>query len=141
MSKLKYYDGHVAATPDANPPWWRKLASDGNFLVYQCIKPLVLRLQITETQLLTLVQNPHGHLQKKYGGETFVHQSVWSDNEYDVSFGNNPRDVIGLDALDDNIISEKFPDDDEKLFGANEFIDLNQDPETGMGLNFQARKA
>ena len=78
---------------------------------------------------------------EKYGGETFVHQSVWSDNEYDVSFGNKPRDVIGLDALDDNIISDNFPDDDEKLFGANEFIDLNQDPETGMGLNFQARKA
>ena len=32
---------------------------------------------------------------------------------------------MGLDALDDNIISDESADDNKELFDANEFIDLN----------------
>ena len=35
-----------------------------------------------------------------YGVYMFVHQPVWSDNEYDVSLGNKTCDVMGLDAFD-----------------------------------------
>ena len=75
-----------------------------------------------------------------YGKDAFVSQSVWSDNEDDVSLGNKPRDMMGLDALADNIISADFTDDNEKLFNANEFIDLNEYTDPEMGLNFQYRQ-
>ena len=75
-----------------------------------------------------------------YGEEVLVFQSVWSNNEYDVFLGNKPRDVIGIDALAENTISDQFPDDNEELFDANEFIDLNEDTEPDMGLDFQARQ-
>ena len=65
---------------------------------------------------------------------------MWSDNEYDTSLGNKPRDVIILGALAENIISAQFPDDNEKIFNTNEFIDLNEDTDTDMVLNFQSRK-
>ena len=48
-----------------------------------------------------------------YGEETFINHSVWSDIKYDVSLGNKPSYMMGLDALSDNIISDEFPDDDE----------------------------
>ena len=41
-----------------------------------------------------------------YGEEVLVFQSVWSNNEYDVFLGNKPRDVIGIDALAENTISD-----------------------------------
>ena len=50
---------------------------------------------------------------------------MWSDNEDYVSLDNKPRDVMGLDAIYENIISAESPDDDEELFDANEFLDLN----------------
>ena len=53
-----------------------------------------------------------------YGDDIFVLQSVWSDDEYDVSINNKPCDVMGLDAPDDNIILAKFPDYNDKLFDA-----------------------
>ena len=34
---------------------------------------------------------------------------------------------MGLDALADNIISAKSPDDDKEYFDENEFLDLNED--------------
>ena len=74
-----------------------------------------------------------------YGKDAFVSQSVWSDNEDDVSLGNKPRDMMGLDALADNIISAEFTDDNEKLFNVHKFIDLNKDTDPEMGLNFQYR--
>ena len=72
-----------------------------------------------------------------------------------MSIGNNLSDVLGHDVLADNGISSEFPDgvlaeiafnpsvliDDDKLFDANEFIDLKQGPKPDMGLNFQARQA
>ena len=75
-----------------------------------------------------------------YGEDTFIRQSVWYDNEDDVSLGNKTSDVMGLDALDKNIISDKFSDNEDKLFDANEFIKLNQGPDPDKGLNFQARQ-
>ena len=48
---------------------------------------------------------------------------------------------MGLDILADNIISAESPDDDEEFFDANEFLDINEDPDPDMGLNFQARQA
>ena len=75
-----------------------------------------------------------------YGEDVFFSQSVWSDNEYDVSLGNKPSDVMGLDTLSDNIILAELPDDDEEFFDANEFLDLNDDPDPDMGLNFHSRK-
>ena len=48
---------------------------------------------------------------------------------------------MGLDAISENIISDEFPDDNEELFYANEFLDLNEDPDPEMGLNFQAIQA
>ena len=52
-----------------------------------------------------------------------------------------PGDVVGLDTLAKNIISAKFPDNNDELFYTNEFLDLNQVSDPDMGLNFQARKA
>ena len=48
--------------------------------------------------------------------------------------------MIGLDTLSDNIISANFPDEDDKLFDANEYNGLNQGPDPDMGLHFQSRK-
>ena len=48
-----------------------------------------------------------------YGDDIFVLQSVWSDDEYDVSINNKPCDVMGLDTIYDNIISAQFSDDNE----------------------------
>ena len=47
---------------------------------------------------------------------------------------------MGLDALADNIISAESPDEDETLFDANEFLDLNKDidPQHGFKLPGQA---
>ena len=42
-----------------------------------------------------------------------VCQSVWSNNEYDVSLINKPHVVMDLDALSDNIISANFTDYNE----------------------------
>ena len=49
--------------------------------------------------------------------------------------------MVGPDALADNVFSSKFPDDIDKLFDGNEFIDLNQGPDPDMGLNFQGGQA
>ena len=48
---------------------------------------------------------------------------------------------MGLDALDVNIISDEFPDDEKKLFDANGFIGLNEGPDPDMGLKLQAMQA
>ena len=66
---------------------------------------------------------------------------MWSDNEDDVFLGNKPRDVMGIDALADNVISAKFPDDDEEFFDENKCFNLNEDINPYMGLNLQARQA
>ena len=47
---------------------------------------------------------------------------------------------MGFDVLYDNIIPDESPDDDEELFDVNEFLDLNEDSDPDMGLNFHARK-
>ena len=44
---------------------------------------------------------------------------------------------MGLDALADIIILYKFPDDDEELFDANEFIDRIEDTDPHMGLKLK----
>ena len=49
--------------------------------------------------------------------------------------------MMGLDVVADNIISAESPVDNEELFYANEFIDLNEDTDPDMGLNLQARQA
>ena len=66
---------------------------------------------------------------------------MWSNNEDGMSLFNKPSGVIGLYALSDKIVSAEFPDDNEELFYANKFIDLNEDTDPDMGLNFQARQA
>ena len=48
--------------------------------------------------------------------------------------------MVGPEALDDNIISYEFPDDNDKFFDVNEFIDLNDGLDPDMVLNFQTRK-
>ena len=75
-----------------------------------------------------------------YGKDTFVFHSVWSYNEDDVSLDNKPRDVMGLEALADNIVSAEPPDDNEEFLDSNESLDLNEDTDPDMGLNFQARQ-
>ena len=51
--------------------------------------------------------------EKMYWEDAFVCHSVWSNNEDDVSPGNKPRDMMVLDKLADNIISDEFPDEDK----------------------------
>ena len=46
---------------------------------------------------------------------------MWSGNEYGVLIGNKPCDMMGLDKLSDNVVSDKFPDDDEEFFDTNVF--------------------
>ena len=60
-----------------------------------------------------------------YGEDVFVRQSVWSDIEDYMQLGNKPCDVMGIEALANNIISDEFPDIDEELFDANKVLDLN----------------
>ena len=64
-----------------------------------------------------------------YWKDIFVCQSVWSDNEDGVLIDNKPWDVMGRDALAENIISANYPNDDAKLFDTNEFLDLDEDTE------------
>ena len=64
-------------------------------------------------------------------------QSVWSDDEYYVWLGNIPHSMVDADTLADNIISDKFPDQDYKLFDVNEFLCLNQGPDLEIVLKFQ----
>ena len=124
------------------PPWCRKLVSDGKFVFgisalnqwYRCY----WWQKLNSLLWCRILMIPYT---KRYGEDTFIYQSVWSNNEYDVSLGNKPRDVMGIGALAENIISAKFPDDNDKLFDANEFIDLNQGPHPEIGLNFQARES
>ena len=47
---------------------------------------------------------------------------------------------MGLDALDDNIISDESADDNKELFDANEFIDLNEDTDPDMVLHYSPGK-
>ena len=54
-----------------------------------------------------------GPYRNMYGEYVFVYQSVRFDNENDVLLGNKPRDMMGLDALADNIISAEFFNDDK----------------------------
>ena len=58
-----------------------------------------------------------------------------------MSFGDTLCDVVGSDVLADNYIAADFPDDDDRFFDANEFINLNQGPDPDTSLNFQDRKA
>ena len=53
-----------------------------------------------------------------------------------MSLDNKARDVIGIDTLADNTILAESPDDYEKCFVTNEFIDLNEVTDTDMGLYF-----
>ena len=46
---------------------------------------------------------------------------------------------MGLGALANNIISDRFPDDDEEFFDAN-FFYLNEDTDPDIDLNFQYRQ-
>ena len=55
-----------------------------------------------------------GTYRKMYGEYAFVRKSVWSDNEDGVLPSSKPHGVMDLDALADNIVSDKFPDDDEE---------------------------
>ena len=48
---------------------------------------------------------------------------------------------MGLDTISDNIISDESPDDDEYLFDANEFLNLNKKTDPDMVLKFQVRQA
>ena len=48
---------------------------------------------------------------------------------------------MGLDTISDNIISDESPDDDEYLFDANEFLNLNKKTDPDMFLKFQVRQA
>ena len=57
-----------------------------------------------------------------------------------MSLGNIPCGMVGPDALADNVISAEFPDYDDKLFDANEFLNLNQVPDSDIGLNFHSRQ-
>ena len=58
-----------------------------------------------------------------------------------MSLGNTPIGMVGPDKITDNVIPAEFPDEDEKFFDANEFINLNQGPDPDTSLNFQDRKA
>ena len=48
-----------------------------------------------------------------YGKDMLVRQSVWYYIEYDMLLGKKSCDVMVLYALDDNIISSEFTDEDE----------------------------
>ena len=50
---------------------------------------------------------------KMYGEDKFVCQSVWSNTEDYVTLSNKPYDLMGLEALPDNIISDYFSGDDD----------------------------
>ena len=48
-----------------------------------------------------------------YGEDVLIIKSVWSNNEDEILLDNKPRDVMGLDRLAENIISDEFSDDNE----------------------------
>ena len=48
---------------------------------------------------------------------------------------------MGIETLSDNIISADFLDDDDKLFDANNSLDLSIETEPEMGVKFQASQA
>ena len=64
MRNIKYSSGDVVATHDENPPGGGILRLMGSLFWVSVQKKLVLRLRMKETQLLSMVQNIHGHLQK-----------------------------------------------------------------------------
>ena len=68
-------------------------------------------------------------------------ESVWSDNEDHMSLDNKPHDMMGLDALSENIISAESHDENKEFFYSNEFLYLNEDTEPDTGLNLQAGRA
>ena len=66
---------------------------------------------------------------------------MWSDEKDGVPLDKTPCDMVGLDTISDNIISDESPDDDEYLFDANEFLNLNKKTDPDMFLKFQVRQA
>ena len=64
MSKLGYSSGIFTANRDEKPPGGGKWYQTGSLSLESVQKPLILRLWMTEIQLLTMVQNINGRLQK-----------------------------------------------------------------------------
>ena len=69
---------------------------------------------MTETKLLTLVQNIHWPMQKKYMGKTRLFVS-WCGMIINITCPliTKPHDMTRIDAFSDNIISAEYPDDNE----------------------------
>ena len=76
-----------------------------------------------------------------YGEYVFVCQSLLSGNKHDVLLDKKNLDVMGIDTIYDNIISDESLDEDEYSFDANEFLDLNENTDPDMVLKFQDRQA
>ena len=64
---------------------------------------------------------------------------MWYDDEDDVLLGNTLCDVVGPEALTDNIISAEFPDDNDRLFNLNDFLDRNEGLDLDMGSHPRRR--
>ena len=60
-----------------------------------------------------------------YVEDKFVCHSLWYNNQDDVSISLKTHYVMGLDALSGDIVSAKFPDDDNEFFDANEYFEKN----------------
>ena len=112
MSKLKSSDGNVQDTHDENPSGGGSLDIIRSLLggSLQKTPGTEVAYDIDSTSY-SVVKYSWDHKEKIYGEDAFIHHSVWPNNEDYVSLVNKPRDMIGLGALDDSIISSDFPDD------------------------------
>ena len=120
MSNLKYSSGNIAAVRDENLPSGGKLHIMGSlFFVSVHKNPGNEVAHDRDSTSYSGSEYSCTRTEKIYGEDAFVHQPVWYDNEDDVSLGNKPCDLMGLDELSDNITSSKFTDDNEY-----EFLDL-----------------
>ena len=112
--KLKYSAGNVAATHDDNPPGGRILYLMGSLFWGSVQKTAGTEVvDNRDSNSYSGAEYSWSPTEKMYGEDIFGSQVVWSDNEDGMSLGNKPCDVMGLDAVYDNIISDEFSDDDE----------------------------
>ena len=66
---------------------------------------------------------------------------MWSNDEYYMLFSDTICDVVGPDIISDNDVAAELPDDNDKLFDMNKFINMNKGHNPGMGLNFHSMQA
>ena len=78
---------------------------------------------------------------ESYVKETFIHQSVWSDDEDDMSVCDTLLYMVVACVIPDNEVAAKFTNKDDSFFDVNEFLGMNQCPNPDTSLNFQARQS